>query len=61
MSGAVPSARPTASVEQRVDAIQSVLDEHGMRPAEFIVHADHLVEEKWVPENGARVVATAAP
>jgi nitrile hydratase len=59
MSGAVPPSRPTASVEQRVDAIQSVLDEHGMRPGEFIVEANHLVEEKWVPENGARVVAKA--
>jgi len=54
-----PLSRPAASVEQRVDAIQSVLDEHGMRPGEFIVQADHLVEEKWVPENGARVVAKA--
>ena len=54
-----PLSRPAASVEQRVDAIQSVLDEHGMRPGEFIVQADHLVEEKWVPENGARVVARA--
>ena len=58
MSG-TPTSRPAASVEQRVDAIQSVLDEHGMRPGEFIVQADHLVEEKWVPENGARVVARA--
>jgi nitrile hydratase len=53
------SPRPAASVEQRVDAIQSVLHDHGMAPAEFIVQADHLVEEKWVPENGARIVAKA--
>jgi nitrile hydratase len=51
--------RPTASVEQRVDAIQAVLDERGMRAGEFIAEAEHLVEEKWVPENGARVVARA--
>ncbi|MEO5844500.1 MAG: nitrile hydratase subunit alpha [Caldimonas sp.] len=51
--------RPTASVEQRVDAIQSVLHDRGMAPAEFIVQADHLVEEKWIPENGARIVAKA--
>jgi nitrile hydratase subunit alpha len=50
---------PVASVEQRVDAIQSVLRDRGMGPDEFIVQADHLVEEKWVPENGARVVARA--
>ena len=55
----VPASRPAASVEQRLDAIQSVLDERGMQPGEFIVQADHLVEEKWVPENGARVVARA--
>ena len=59
MAGTVPPSQATASVEQRVDAIQSVLDEHGMRPGEFIVQANHLVEEKWVPENGARVVAKA--
>ena len=53
------SSRPTAPIEQRVAAIESVLDEHGMAPAEFIVQAGHLVEEKWVPENGARVVARA--
>jgi len=56
---AAPPSRSTASVEQRVDAIQSVLDEHGMHPDEFIVQANHLVEERWVPENGARVVAKA--
>ncbi|HEV7576270.1 MAG TPA: nitrile hydratase subunit alpha [Caldimonas sp.] len=50
--------RPTA-LAQRVDAIQAVLDERGMRAGEFIAEAEHLVEEKWVPENGARVVARA--
>ena len=50
---------PTASVEQRVDAIQAVLHERGFEPAAFIAEAEHLVEEKWVPENGARVVARA--
>lgn len=49
----------TASVEQRVDAIQGVLRDQGMKPDEFIVQANHLVEEQWVPQNGARVVAKA--
>ena len=49
----------TAPVERRVDAIQSVLEERGMKPAEFIEQANHLVEEQWVPRNGARVVARA--
>ena len=48
-----------APVERRVDAIQSVLEERGMKPAEFIERANHLVEEQWVPRNGARVVARA--
>ncbi len=59
MSEPARAPRPTASVEQRVDAIQSVLHERGMEPDEFIVQANHAVEEKWVPENGARVVAKA--
>ena len=49
----------TASVEQRVDAIQAAFDELGMKPAEFIDEFVHTAEEKWIPENGARVVAKA--
>ena len=30
-----------------------------MRPDEFIVQLDHLAQEQWVPQNGARVVARA--
>lgn len=30
-----------------------------MKPAEFIETAEHLVEEQWVPANGARIVAKA--
>ena len=48
-----------APVERRVDAIQAVMEERGMKADEFIVTANHLVEERWVPENGARVVAKA--
>ena len=51
--------RNIAPVEQRVDAIQAALEERGLKPAEFIVQANHLVEERWVPENGARIVAKA--
>jgi nitrile hydratase subunit alpha len=50
---------PVAPLDKRVDAIQSVLDERGFEPAAFIAQAEHLIEEKWVPENGARVVAKA--
>ena len=59
MTPPVAPSRATATVEQRVDAVQSVLHDRGMAPGEFIVQADHLVEEKWVPENGARIVAKA--
>lgn len=48
-----------ATIETRVDAIQTVLHEHGMQPAEFIEQANHLIEETWLPQNGARVVAKA--
>ncbi len=48
-----------ATVEQRTDAIQSVLRKQGMKPDEFIEQANHLVEEQWLPHNGARVVARA--
>ena len=48
-----------ASVEQRVDAVQAVLEERGLKAGEFIEQAEHVVEEQWVPQNGARVVAKA--
>ena len=48
-----------ASVEQRADAIQAVLRNKGMKPDEFIEQANHLIEEQWLPQNGARVVAKA--
>lgn len=49
----------TATVEQRVNAIQAAFEERGMKPAEFIDEFVHTAEEKWIPENGARVVAKA--
>lgn len=48
-----------AAVERRVDAIQAVLEERGLQAGQFIEQANHLVEEQWVPQNGARVVAKA--
>ena len=48
-----------ATLVQRVDAVQAVLQEHGLQPAEFIDQANHLIEEQWLPQNGARVVARA--
>lgn len=51
--------RAVAPVLRRVEAIEAVLEERGMQPREFIEDFKHLAEEKWVPENGARVVAKA--
>ena len=33
---------PDASLLQRVDAVQAVLEERGLQPAEFIDQANHL-------------------
>ena len=49
----------TASVEQRVDAIQGALDERGMQASDGIAELSHLATEEWLPRNGARVVARA--
>jgi len=52
-------ARPTASVEQRIDALQAAFDERGLKATEAIADFEHQVEEQWLPRNGARVVAKA--
>jgi len=49
----------TASVEQRVDAVQAALDERGMKASEAVEELSHLALEQWIPQNGARVVAKA--
>ena len=50
---------PTASIEQRLDAIQTVLQRQGMQPADFIDTFDELAHEHWVPANGAGLIARA--
>lgn len=47
-----------ATVEQRLDAVQSLMDERGMKPAESAEELRHLAEEAWAA-GGARVVARA--
>ena len=59
MSGPDPMQRSTAPIAQRVDAIASVLADRGLRPSEFVVEATKAADERWVPENGARIVAKA--
>jgi nitrile hydratase len=48
-----------APIEQRVSALESALDQQGMKPGEFIDDFAQVVAEQWVPRNGARVVAKA--
>ena len=49
----------TASMKQRVNAIQAALDERGMKATEAVEELNHLAQEEWIPQNGARVVARA--
>lgn len=49
----------TATVEQRVDAIESALEAKGLKAAEAVEELSHKATEEWVPQNGARVVAKA--
>ena len=50
---------PIATIEQRLDAIQTVLQRQGMQPTEFINTFDELAHEHWVPANGAGLIARA--
>ena len=49
----------TATPEQRVAAIQAALDAHGLDATSAVEELDHLAQEVWLPQNGARVVAKA--
>jgi nitrile hydratase len=51
--------QPSASVEQRAAALEAAFDARGMKAAGFVDDHTRLVEEEWVPGNGARVVARA--
>jgi nitrile hydratase len=54
-----PTGNQIASIENRVAAIESVLEDHAMQAAAFVDTFNHWATEEWVPENGARVVAKA--
>ncbi|MBM3643980.1 MAG: nitrile hydratase subunit alpha [Alphaproteobacteria bacterium] len=49
----------TAPVERRIDAIEAIFEARGMNARAAIEEFEHTIEEKWLPENGARVVAKA--
>jgi nitrile hydratase subunit alpha len=53
-------SRSTASMEDRVNAVQALLDDQGLNACAGVLQLDHLATEEWVPKNGARVVAHAA-
>lgn len=55
----MPIRPAIATVEQRVDAIQAVMEDRGMKAGAFVDDFKKTVEEDWVPRNGARVVAKA--
>jgi nitrile hydratase len=48
---------PTAAIEQRVAAVQAVLDANGLDATAGAAELDHLAQEQWLPRNGARLVA----
>ena len=49
----------TASVEDRVEAIQAALDAKGLKASEAVEELGHKAQEEWLPRNGARIVARA--
>jgi len=49
----------TATVEERVDAMQDALEARGLEASRAVEELAHLAQERWIPENGARVVARA--
>ena len=49
----------TATVEERVEAVQAAMEAHGLKAGEAVGEPEHLAQDVWKPENGARVVARA--
>jgi nitrile hydratase subunit alpha len=56
----IADAQPRiAPPEDRVVAIQALLDERGFGATAAVETLGHAAQEEWVPRNGARVVARA--
>ena len=49
----------TAPVEQRVAAMEAILEKQGADAPGALEELRHLAQEQWIPQNGARVVARA--
>lgn len=56
---AVSSQQQAASVEERAAALEIVLRRKGEMPETFVEDFTDHAEEKWVTDNGARMVARA--
>ena len=59
MSHSPQPSKGAAPVEQRVAAIEAALGERGMTANNVVAELEHLAQEEWLPQNGARVVARA--
>jgi nitrile hydratase subunit alpha len=53
------SHQTVAPVEQRVAALEQAFEERHLIPDGYIDNFERIVEQDWVPANGARVVARA--
>ena len=49
----------TATLQQRVAAVQAALDAQGLNASAGVEELDRLAQDVWVPQNGAKVVARA--
>ena len=56
---AATTSATTATVQQRAAAIEALLEQRDFKAAEAVAQAAQLVEEVWLPQRGARVVARA--
>ena len=54
-----PMQLGNASVEDRAEAMEQALEARGWEPANFVGEQGQLIDEQWLPANGARVVARA--
>jgi nitrile hydratase len=49
----------TAPIEQRVAAVEAIIEKQGPDARKALEELRHLAQEQWIPQNGARVVAKA--
>ena len=48
-----------APIEQRVAAMEAIIERQGADAPKALEELRHLAQEQWIPQNGARVVAKA--